>query len=392
MKKVNNYIFISMIVVIFLCGIFPFIREQKYESVLENRALNKIPAFNFNEYLSGQFQDELEVGLSDQFLGGENIRRYYNSFLKNVSKTIETGLKIKENGCKNEYVLLDNGRAVFDCSDYIVFLPNHSQDHDIIMDNIKSYSKLNDYVDTYYYYIPSTLLFDFRNNSYVDDYVNIFKDYLKDDNKIDYLKFNNYDEYKKYFYKNDHHWNYIGSYQGYKDIYNLLNLKEGLMIPTGTYNSHEPYYGSHSRLTRNYDFYDEFKIYTFDFKKYKTYINRKEDKYDHIEDFVNHNYQEELDKNYYGYVYGIDYAEVIFDFDNKENDNLLIIANSLSNAVNELIASHFNKTYVIDLRYYKEEFKKDFKVLDYIKQNNINKVLFIMNIDSLKVPDIGLEE
>ena len=31
-----------------------------------------------------------------------------------------------------------------------------------------------------------------------------------------FSKINNYDDYKEYFYKSDHHWNHKGSYEGYK--------------------------------------------------------------------------------------------------------------------------------------------------------------------------------
>ena len=53
----------------------------------------------------------------------------------------------------------------------------------------------------------------------------------------------------------------------------------------------------------------------------------------------------------YGGVYGGDNGEVIFDT-GKDGDNILIFGNSYDNAILKLLASHFSKTYSIDLRNY----------------------------------------
>lgn len=391
MKRINNIIFLIVIFFIFLLGFYPFVRKSKTISTLENRTLNKIPSFTFDKYFEGNYQIDIEKALSDQFLGGEKIKKYYNEVLNRTTNIIDSIFNIKGRYCINDYIVLSEGRGIFNCSDYIVFIPTHSEHQSDILTNISDYSKLDKYVDTYYYYVPASAVFDFRTNTYVDDFVKEFENKLVNKGKIDYLKYNNFEEYKQLFYKNDHHWNYKGSYQGYKDIINLFGIHDGVMKPISTFNSHVSFYGSNSRVTRNYDFYDEFIIYKFDFKNHKTYINGKEMEYDHINDFINHKYKEDINRNYYAYVYGSDYAEVLFDFNNNK-ENLLIISNSLSNSVNELIASHFNKTYVVDLRHYKNEFNKDFKILKYIKEKEINKVLFIMNHNSLQLFNIGLEE
>ena len=67
---------------------------------------------------------------------------------------------------------------------------------------------------------------------------------------------------------------------------------------------------------------------------------------------------------------------------------MLILSSSFSNPINGLIASHFNRTYVIDGRHY-----NDFKVFDYIEKNNINKVLIIMdfNFVSMSAFELGVK-
>ena len=68
---------------------------------------------------------------------------------------------------------------------------------------------------------------------------------------------------------------------------------------------------------------------------------------------------------------------------NSGKRNLLIIGDSYTNAINKLIATHFNKTYDVDLRHYKETFNEEFIINEYIEENDIDKVLIIVNYDLL---------
>ena len=46
-----------------------------------------------------------------------------------------------------------------------------------------------------------------------------------------------------------------------------------------------------------------------------------------------------------------------------------------------MIASHFNKSYCVDLRAYEMDMGHKFEFDKYIFENNITKVLFVGNID-----------
>lgn len=81
----------------------------------------------------------------------------------------------------------------------------------------------------------------------------------------------------------------------------------------------------------------------------------------------------------YGGVYGGDNGEVIFDT-GKDGDNILIFGNSYDNAILKLLASHFSKTYSIDLRNYEHTFGEKFDFDSYVREHDISKVLFIGDI------------
>ena len=65
-----------------------------------------------------------------------------------------------------------------------------------------------------------------------------------------------------------------------------------------------------------------------------------------------------------------------YQFVKISKDNLLIMSDSFAWSIDYLIASSFNNTHVINLRY--DEFKNNsFNLTKYIKDNHITKVLFL---------------
>ena len=66
-----------------------------------------------------------------------------------------------------------------------------------------------------------------------------------------------------------------------------------------------------------------------------------------------------------------------FNFNNPERDNLLIIGISFDNPIDELLASHFNKTYKVDLRNYEKDIGEKFNIIDFTEKNDINNILII---------------
>ena len=83
----------------------------------------------------------------------------------------------------------------------------------------------------------------------------------------------------------------------------------------------------------------------------------------------------------YGKFYGGDMGEIIFDTGNTEKDSILVLGESYDNAILKLLASHFDKTYSVDMRFYKAYMGNDFNISEFVKEHSIDTVLFIGNID-----------
>ncbi|MBP5512726.1 hypothetical protein J6X73_00980 [Candidatus Saccharibacteria bacterium] len=378
----ENCLFLAMICLVFIFGMYGLVKMPRKSSVSENRNLTQFSHFTVKNFLNGKFQDNFENALSDQFAFSEKIRVMYGEALNNLPT-----YNLYSIACKNRYVQLDGKtytNMTFNCEDYIV-PPAINDDSKqkrvltsgILEKNIARYNHVNSLVDTYYYYFDEPQIYNFQTGEKVIDLEAILKEKLAGEYTLSRLNYDGYEGFKEYFYKTDHHWNYTGSYQAFQDIAKMFGVKNPAE-PTGTFTSEENFYGSKARDSRNHSFKENFTIYTFDLPAHDTYVNHKEREYGHYEDFMNHNYKSKQDFNYYGWVYGGDMGEVVFDYHQPKKDNLLIISNSFDNPVNVLVAQYFNKTYAVDLRHYKDHVGEKFVLSEYIKEKKIDKVLFIM--------------
>lgn len=385
MKKNSNYRIDLMMVILFFCIIFIFmgslIKNERTYSATENRRLNTFQHFTVSKFLSGEYQDSLEDALADQAIGSETIKRFTSNVLKFIKYD-----KIPEVICKNKYVNFD-GYYSYNCGDYLVkrlYSYYHEGVKGEILETLKQYSNLNEEIDTYYYFITTSDIYNFDTNDYEIDVPSFVVDNMKGDYKLEVFDFDDYDEYTKYFYKTDHHWNYKGSYKGYTEIMRMLKPKDKVIVPEEEVEfDNLKFYGSASRMTKIFDFSENFKVYKFDFPKFDISNNRESPTYGDEENYFNNKYLTDKLTNHYGYYYGGDSGEVIFDTHRNSKENLLIISNSYSNAVNKLIASHFNETYVVDLRNYLAHVGEEFELYEYIEHNDIDKVLVVFNYQFL---------
>lgn len=220
-------------------------------------------------------------------------------------------------------------------------------------------------------YLPLRYEFTTLNEYNLNNYFKNFIDNLDSGINVDYMKINSIEEYKQNFFLTDHHWNINGALMGYKDIMKMLKKKEIPDLKTKTYENIK-YYGSITKSTLSTKVYDEFMDIDVDLD-YDVKINDKSnEKYKPRKITYDGN---NIFFDYYVHYFNGQYGLVEFDYDNKEG-NLLIFSDSYSWPIDYLIASHFDKTYVINFRY--DEWKyKDLYYNRFIEENNITDVLFL---------------
>ena len=247
---------------------------------------------------------------------------------------------------------------------------------------IQFYNNLSKNVDSeFYVYLPSRYEFQESLNKELE-YRNMYKYVEKFMNNVEgitikKLTIDSEAQYHDYYFGSDHHWNMKGAYAGYKEIMDMLGVKDYTEADEIFRVNKIKYRGSLSKSIKDLNVYDYLYDVNVNLKEHTILVNDEE---------ASNKYKprsiETLNKNdspfydyYVGYYYGL-YGKVVYDFNQVDKENVLIISDSFSWEIDHLIASNFNKTHVINLMY--DEFKDNgLNIKKYVEENDIDKVLFL---------------
>lgn len=372
-KKITNFVFLFLVGVILLGGFLKPIVKPIGINLQENREAVTLPTFNFNSFVNKNYQNQFEESLSDQVP--------LASKMKLVQKTIEILSKITYYSFlrKDAYYHLNDKVSLF--NNYLTYYPREfdsiRKTHMAKIYNIDHAINLLPNIDFYLYYIESDVDINFETNKKLLAYENI-KNCLGDKVKTKAFEINSFEDYANYFYKTDHHWNYKGSYKGYTEIVELMTSDDAIKyekeillnsVMSGSKANHVG--GAHI-------FKEEFAAYQFNLKDHDIYINNKQvNSYGNYKN-INENNPQNIS---YGDYYGSDDGLILFDYHQKDSENILVIGESYDNAIIELLASHFNKTYSVDLRAYEMDLGERFNIQNFVQEKEITKVLLIGNVD-----------
>lgn len=369
-SKINRAFFL-LLVFILLAGLLTTVFFPDEINYYENRYANKLSPLTGAAYADGSFQDAMESALSDQVQFSRLAKKCYNYALASSAVPF---VSLLENST-HDYVY-SNGIAFYEGK--IVYtqtgLDWRKDALDAKAENLNAAIAAHPELEFYAYYIEKDTDINFTTgqklgaSQYMFSMLNI-----PQERKVIY-EIDSFKDFDERFYDTDHHWNYIGSYEGYKDIISLLSGDEPLE-PTDVFHSGLRFAGSKAMSLGKF-YTDEMSIYLFDYPPMTITVNGQQADYGQQDKLVNG----ELTQVSYGAVYGGDDGEVVFDT-SKDGDNILIIGESYDNAVLKLLAGHFSKTYSIDLRNYEAAFGKKFDFDEYVSQHDITKVLLIGNVD-----------
>ena len=381
--NIISKLIIFSILAVLLLGLITTVFFSEDINAYENRYAYKIANLDFDSYLDKSFQDSFELALSDQIQLSNKAKRAYNLMETYISRIALNPLRKAYDG----YIYF-KGNIIY--KDMLLFA-QYPYESTIYWLNFKidSYNRLfekHSDLDFYVYYIEKDTDIDFYKNEQAGFYEYIKSKLLLDENMMSGFEVNDFETFKKYFYATDHHWNNEGSYKGYLDVIKLLDPNIVPLKPLDTISFPKPFQGSKTSGFENI-LSDTMEIYLFEYPAMDIYVNGEIAKdYGNQQDFI----QNKIDSISYGTVFGNDEGEVIFDLDN-DSSNLLIIGESYDNAIIKLIASHFDKTYCVDLRYYEHYMGKPFDFEKYIENNDIDKVLLIGNIDFFSFKIFNIE-
>lgn len=392
---------INLLIVVLVLVVGILVRGKKEVSLAENRELEDFMDFSIEAFLDNSYQTNIEDALIDQLLFGEHFKKIYNSFKGYNTSLIVDGLNrvdtfindekevygIDEATSSSYEFLLDltpvgDGLIRIDESCHLI-AANRSPEvaEDLFERKANNYNDLSlSYPDLCFniYYIESDVDIDFVNGKINHDLVESFYEKLNDSINKEAFLMGSYEEYQEYFYKTDHHWNTRGQLKGYQDIIGFLKgTEEEFLNIESIYFEDIVFNGSKSRRIDNYEIYDEFSILYGELPSYELYINGRKASYGKKEIYLGGEYSSEKGFGHYGEANGGDYGLIEYRFNKAEEENILIFVDSFSNPINTFIASHFNKTYIVDLRDYQRAYGQEFDFDKFIAENKVDRVLFM---------------
>ena len=119
---------------------------------------------------------------------------------------------------------------------------------------------------------------------------------------------------------------------------------------------------------------ESFEYLDFKLPEYKTFINGYPETYGRRDQYLSGNFTKDKYFSHYEGFYGSWKKLIAYEFDNTSDRNLLLISSSHARMNQVLIASHYKKTYVIDLR---SQDAKTISIKKLVSDYQIDDVLFM---------------
>ncbi len=394
-KHLRDYIFIF----IFFAGIslisgYILLKNPKLISNEENRHLANFKYLELTSYFDGSFQSQIDNAYTDQFPKRniivnlknklDNLSR--NILLKNISEltlvTIETA---------DGYPLLRLGNS----DRFINTIIENTEENQLRFKTraleINALQKRFPDVKIFVYVptqVHETSLFDAENNIIAG--APALWEIFEKNIIVPFKRFNldSIDLYKKMYYMSDHHPTNIGADIFYNEIINFIKPEDTPLKSVST-DCHvgNTFYGTFGNRTGRITSPDEFCLNIYDLPEYKVIVNGEVPAdYKYRNDFLNYQNSEPY-PYHYNEAYKIYDPIMELDTNQKEKENLLIIGDSFSNSILDLLASHYNKTYRVTPYDFMIKNGYLFDYDTFIKENDINTVLFMYTAENYYYKD-----
>lgn len=174
----------------------------------------------------------------------------------------------------------------------------------------------------------------------------------------------------------DHHWNAYGMYEAYCDIVNMMRADSPSIAeprPIGKrYDIEEAdFYGTFARVCGYYNYKDNFFFYDYDLPRHTLVASNPYDFEKRMSDYLAGKFGRDMGADHYVNFYP--YSEYLKYPDNKTGRRLLLLGDSYSRGISELLASSFDEAYIFDYR----RIHQIGSYNDYIEKHGITDVLFL---------------
>ena len=360
----------GLLLLFLLAGLARALCSPDTEIYYENRPANRFPAFSAASFLEGAWQSDVEDAFSDQVPAAIRMKKLYNIFDTGAALPL-----IRLLGQSGGYV---GFRNICFFEDMLVVrtaaLAEKEEAYLAAARLISSWQKTAPESDFYVYYIETDRDLDLETGEKSGLFDCLTGALTLPAERVGRLRVDSFADYRRLFFKTDHHWNADGSYQGYLDLCALLGITP--LTARGQYRVPACYRGTRAAGVEGIPA-EDFAVNLFDYPDMTVTIpSGPIPDYGMQSLFVSG----ELENVSYGSVFGVDCGELVFDT-GRPGKNLLVMGDSYDNAVVKALAAGFSKTYCVDLRSYASELGRPFVMTDYLEEHAIDCVVFIGGVD-----------
>lgn len=334
--KRNAIVTIGIIAAMILAfTVADFIKEDRKYSESENRVLASKPEFSKEALLAGEYTEKYETYVTDQFVGRDKwiaIKTMADILLQ---KKDINGVYLCEDDYLMEQHLPEDYTKELE-AEKIALLKGLVEQWDAQVmlvptaDNILT-DKLPENAP---YYDQTSLLADVKEAVGEDHYIDVYS-VLQEHAE------------EEIYYRTDHHWTSLGAFYGYDAWRKQMGKYPLFRDPERRETVTEDFLGTlHSRI--NLPMEGDEITYFYDTEKRPVTVT-----YDYTETTYSFYEESYLDtKNQYGFFLDDNHAFVEIETTTTNGKSLFIIKDSYANCMIPMLAQHYEKVYVLDLRYY----------------------------------------
>ena len=357
LKKIIVFVFI-----IFFCGIglLNLIDADHSFSEHENRELESRPELTLQGVISGDFMEDFESYINDQFL-------WKSSWLKVKAFIEKMMLKQENNGIligKNDYLFQP------------ISEPTEQMQRNI--NSINSFSEKNGDVSVYFLLAPTSVdIYREQRPWLAQSYsqLSIINSVHKQlSTKVSFIpvyKTLRQNNNQQLYFRTDHHWTARGAYFAYVEAAKALQFQayslDDFNIETVSDNFKGTFYSKANSLKTKPDYIEAF------FPKWPV---KYEVLYDHKKNtnsLYEYDYLQKTDQ--YSFFLDGNHSLVKITTNTGYGRKLAVVKDSYAHAFIPFLVNHFEEVHIIDLRFNQSNLS------DYLAQNEIKDVLFLYNID-----------
>lgn len=337
MNEKRNAIFTAGVIfsIILIFTVADFIVPDRLFSESENRILASKPEFSREALLQGTYTENYETYVTDQFVGRDKWISVKTCLDILLQKKDINGVYLAEDNCLIEQHKPEDYPEELE-EEKLALLEKLVQRWDATVmlvptaDNILT-DKLPEYAP---YYDETDLLARVKDLVGEERYVDAYTALREHRNE-------------EIYYRTDHHWTSLGAYYGYRAWLDTVRKVPLIRDAEGRETVAEDFLGTlHSRIRLpmegdkiQYYVDTEYKpvTVTYDFKRA-------------TDSFYEEKYLDT--KNKYGYFLDDNHAFVEIQTSYPNGRTLFVIKDSYANCMIPMLARHYEKVYVLDLRYF----------------------------------------